>query len=1493
MKSIFSNIIILLIVLIFAGLMSGCGRNRDGNRPLAAEVIDGPPIINPENPVKPNGMFSYKLGESVPVNDASVLRTEETGLTVCDDYDGDGIRNTDEITTNAFVAEYPRIVTRISAPITMEIRVSETSTSENHTETIEDSGVTSTISNSMEDRQYTSVNDKTMPYTSKESNSESMKNAGSWGVSDSSSTSTSFSLGGGYGGANASSSGSKTVSNSHSENGSWDDEWSRSASSEKLAFSEARLSDNLEKSGTAFTSDCVEKITKNSRMSNVLKKTTGIGPENGVVRASLYIKNETVNMPSHISDVKCTLTFRTPSGKFLPIKTFVLRNEDYSMFEQDVYGSEELGPYTIELTGLNTVEVTNALKNGYIPQIHVISYDLIKVKESNYNPGVENLKVVEENAKGRTAYITISAKGYRESFRVCAFDIDSNGRFSPGISLKKALFNIFRSRVGSGELWDRDVNRKPLTVGDSGLKWKAGAADPYNYTYSSNCQGNSWKDFETYVKRYTDELNNVHYIETIKRIDTTVKYNPFDKKDNPSYDPNDLLTEHEIRKMKYWYVMHDGRYFQGDINDPIWVGERYEIVCVDVDDLNNHFRDFVYTPLQSADQLQFDTRWNILSDSEPFSRARYFGKLFRDDTVTLEVDLKETRYLSDPAVSDKGDLRKIWNVGSIPYRTISTAEEKIPPNGIPSEFHFSAQGGVNNIEVRISNADNAENYDVFLNCPDGKEKRYRITVEELSMRGNVFWINRKTADSSGAVTGFLPAGNYRVKVKSNGRLYGVDVSREAIEKTTVVEVLNSVMEIPGDFNYISAGYTGSLSVNISAGKNTEYYAVVYTGPLNGISTTTTVTASAGYNVFPVGIPSGFDDRIRNSVPGVYEVRVYPVNEYFVTTYSGIKAYSDRAQYVTVGFEKYTAQKSLRAQKWNVLSMKEAVNLEVNFNDGSGWYKLKTIASDNANKSIDCVYSNYFDYKNQKFYISFKPPVGGMNLFNVFAGGRDSVDLFIRTEPREAYRDRFWPRADSSIGVTFPSDALFFDKWVYCGMSTDATMFENIVANPSSVSDSYSLSGSDCLNDKMYFFSPYEYRVLSVNARLSGEMLSSSEASRIAAPSFEADTSGHDTINVKNITSADSTCSEFLVYYKPVYTVTPNDSTDITVLNCADEADNLKIQSIINENVSVWKSAGIVRNVKNSGSTASAEDRQIKITGISPNVSYALAVIAKNSNDFFSSPAFLISNSGKNLNLVVPRSRMTPVPPSTYALAVGGDDGKTVFIDNIYSGGSTSYILQYCESWNDNWKSLPDLVSSFDKPCSSVIAGTNLSYWETYRVRIKASNRYAAVADSAYGPVKLIQTSYRDVTTNVENVRWTNIVNDGAASHSDMDVSQHITCDISFTAKDIPVEIRSIVYKLEIVSDLDIKTFEFSVDNIESGKNCTAVIGYPIYTYIKRTETSGSENFTDITETSRMNPRYSLYVTSYTNKSGSQSSGRFLVSEGKLNNIDYSGRETAW
>jgi len=39
---------------------------------------------------------------------------------------------------------------------------------------------------------------------------------------------------------------------------------------------------------------------------------------------------------------------------------------------------------------------------------------------------------------------------------------------------------------------------------------------------------------------------------------------------------NEPLAKEEFLKMKYWVIFHNGRYYDGDINDPIWAESAYE-----------------------------------------------------------------------------------------------------------------------------------------------------------------------------------------------------------------------------------------------------------------------------------------------------------------------------------------------------------------------------------------------------------------------------------------------------------------------------------------------------------------------------------------------------------------------------------------------------------------------------------------------------------------------------------------------------------------------------------------------------------------------------------------------------------------------------------------------------------------------------------------------------------------------------------------------------
>ena len=195
------------------------------------------------------------------------------------------------------------------------------------------------------------------------------------------------------------------------------------------------------------------------------KDTTTIAADAGFARAALYIRNYSVNMPVNLSNILCSLLFETPQGEIIPVQSFRLRNDDFSIFEIDIYGGSEFGPYVIELTGLNRVEIENAIARGYTPKIFIVDYDMRHVADSNYKAALgqansfmgENLKIVEENAKGRTALVKIIGPQRRDMFRVVAFDVElspadadpcnlnniaDNGTVSPGLTLEKALERI-------------------------------------------------------------------------------------------------------------------------------------------------------------------------------------------------------------------------------------------------------------------------------------------------------------------------------------------------------------------------------------------------------------------------------------------------------------------------------------------------------------------------------------------------------------------------------------------------------------------------------------------------------------------------------------------------------------------------------------------------------------------------------------------------------------------------------------------------------------------------------------------------------------------------------------------------------------------------------------------------------------------------------------------------------------------------------------------
>lgn len=1090
-----------------------------------------------------------------------------TGLKVEDDYDADGVTNLDEYSGNPYVADYPCLVTRVTAPIFMMIEEEVDGEKLSTSETLTEDSFDHTINNSMDFEHYTQLNQKTTPYVTKEAYSNSAGSSNSWGASDANSFGYNYSneYSFGYGvqsslrvanvgvslGFNTNSSNKTSMglntSTSTSINRSVSDNIASSKSSEKTVFQDVDYKDNLDRDGYKMKDDAVQKMSQRFRNSTVMKNITKIGSKAGLVRTAFYIKNPTKDMPVRISNVRCTLSFRTPAGKFLPVKDFFVRNDDYTPFGEEIYGDEEKGPYVIELTGLNTKMIMDALTFGYIPQVTIVSYDMKPVKNTNYRPGMENLKMIEEGAKKRTAVIKIIGSKMRETYRVAAVDVGDDGTITNGISLKKALFNILADRIGNREDWKVDCNGDGLTVADTGLKWKFGAEDRSEYIYGDNKKGNSWTMLETYVKTYTDEFNQVHRMEAIRRIGKKeqglVAYNPFDKEDNPAYNENELLPSEEIRKMKYWVVLHNGRYYNGDINDPIVAGERYEIVCADVGDFNEHFDAFSFTPLQTQEQVYLNTRWNKLVNGDIRSRARYMGRVNKGDVINLKVKIDETRHLFDryscdgagvgapqPIIENYIPIGNKWN--NFAY----TIQPETPlPSGIPGGFDHYAEGGVNGFKVSISESINAHYYIVtFGRIGDGTyQKKIRIEAADLLAADGVLYVNSRTGDENGTPIGVIPGGSYWVDVTACGKFYGVPVATRSAknnfhrddparaETSVVVTQATEVLPYSG-FNFSVRGAFERIYVMISPNLNTEYFLIKCTGPGNyqdADSSEILQRGHVGLNEIAVPHPYASDPSREAMNPGLYRVQVFAVNANCANEDPVLLAKTESRSgevYASVNYAIYRNQRKMAPIVSGMPESLTDIDLEVNFNDGSGWWRLK-LANDDLRtngREIDCRLTSYMEQDEQVFHISFEPPSSVTDSWwSVFGGSNDSVKMYIRTVAENRYRDTFWmreiPVGDAASGIIIKNTDIdnFIQYWV-SREETDASNFTKTlqswrVTSPDSVGEG-GIGLIDGGNPARYFFSPLEERRYYVSATLSQDfMVRSQPPSKVDYTRFNA------------------------------------------------------------------------------------------------------------------------------------------------------------------------------------------------------------------------------------------------------------------------------------------------------------------------------------------------------------------------------------------------------
>ncbi len=624
-----------------------------------------PAIGQPDNTPLAN-LFSLPPGQFAPM--ASMAGTiDPVGTSLPQDFDGDGILNDNETTSNFWVADYPVIEANIATPVTLKIEILQSTTQSNDeiVSEITSDDYENNRTEGTEKAHRNEVNLRTVQYRDEYFNDNST--AISIGYGNSGSRSRSYS--GQYGetandgsgeawqGATASGS-SKSLSLSLS----W--EQTRIESGKVTKWADRPFRNNLDRDAWSLKSNNAATKARKFRQEKQSKvdETSVVESNAGFVRAALYIKNLSTNMPVRLSNILASLMFENAEGELIPVQSFFLRNDDYSPFEVDVYGGTEFGPYVIALEGLNTVEVENAIARGYTPKIFIADYDMAHVPDSNYRSSLlnysgDNVKIIEENAKGRTARVKLFAPGVREMYRVSAFSTDGTNpdkcsgdqgtQAAPGISLLEALERIQCSGVG-------------MEFGDYVIDL-----------------GDALPELDEYKLHLT----------TIKRIGAHESNFPCTDETHTGSDgvqrtacvqkPLDEWTQEEIENNGVWVVFSDARYYnhteyvldsgakryfntpapgevaipmiQG-INSRVWAGDHFEIFYLTYGDFVR--RVYGADPFERpSEPIVLDTIWNsqdLGTDGfDPDVNSQFLGQAGFGEKIELRIKLTETAYL-DP-----------------------------------------------------------------------------------------------------------------------------------------------------------------------------------------------------------------------------------------------------------------------------------------------------------------------------------------------------------------------------------------------------------------------------------------------------------------------------------------------------------------------------------------------------------------------------------------------------------------------------------------------------------------------------------------------------------------------------------------------------------------------------------------------------------------------------------------------------------------------------
>ncbi|EMO25862.1 putative lipoprotein [Leptospira interrogans serovar Bataviae str. HAI135] len=601
-------------------------------------------------PVTPvDAIFNLPPGRLVNSN-ALMGTIDPTGTNIVNDFDGDGILNQNETLTNVWIADYPQIETTIAPPVTLKIQILKNSSNQSDqiVSEINSNDFEASKNEGSEKIHQNELNERTVQFQ------DSFSTETETGLSRERTMSAGMTAGFGMGLV------STGMNYSNSSRDSWNSKNATSATTTKWA--DRPFKNNIDRDAWNLKSDSSTNKARKYRSdkSTKVNETSTVEPNAGVVRAALYIKNLSVNMPVKISNILCSLMFETPGGELVPMSSFRLRNDDYSLFEVEVYGGSDFGPYVVELTNLNTSEVEKAIAAGYTPKIMIVDYTMTHVADSNYKSSLlsftgNNLKIIEENAKGRTALVKVYGPGVREMYRVTAFDTPNVSNpcntkvadvFSPGISLKKALERISCSGDNiTFKDYVIDLSESAPKLGESrvylkGIQSFGGISTNIPCTDETSTGSDGVSRTACVQKPYSQWTESEKMNSGVWAIYSKGKF----------YSPTDYWTDSgSIRRFDPWRGAVAAPVLKG-VDSIIWAGDSYDLVYISFKDFIKVEQKFGTNPLETGNGYPLNTKWDLKTLGNhpyyPDTNSLYLGEVGFGERVELKIKLDKTKYLS-------------------------------------------------------------------------------------------------------------------------------------------------------------------------------------------------------------------------------------------------------------------------------------------------------------------------------------------------------------------------------------------------------------------------------------------------------------------------------------------------------------------------------------------------------------------------------------------------------------------------------------------------------------------------------------------------------------------------------------------------------------------------------------------------------------------------------------------------------------------------------